>query len=131
MSKKEINRLEILEKVKTKQMTQSALYRVQRVAAEILKISMRQVKRLAKAYREQGAAGLVSKRWGKPSNNQIAQEVKQKVVDVLSMQCAQDHDSRGTMETEKGEATQKSPTARTTGMFRGTGTDRWITPRLV
>jgi len=76
MSTKEINRLEILEKVKTKQMTQ-------RVAAEILKLSTRQVKRLVKAYREQGASGLVSKRRGKPSNNQITQELKQKVVDAL------------------------------------------------
>jgi len=48
MSTKEINRLEILERVKAKQMTQ-------RVAAEILKLSTRQVKRLVKAYREQGA----------------------------------------------------------------------------
>ena len=76
MSKKEIKRLEVLEKVKTKQMTH-------RVAAEILKLSIRQVKRLAKANREQGAAGLVSKRRGQPSNNQIAKEVKQKVVDRL------------------------------------------------
>jgi len=76
MSTKEINRLEILEKVKTKRMTQ-------RVAAEILKLSTRQVKRLVKAYREQGAVGLVSKRRGKPSNNQITQELKQKVVDAL------------------------------------------------
>jgi len=76
MSTKEIDRLEILEKVKTKRMTQ-------RVAAEILKLSTRQVKRLVKAYREQGASGLVSKRRGKPSNNQITQELKQKVVDAL------------------------------------------------
>jgi len=76
MSTKEINRLEILERVKTRQMTQ-------RVAAEILKLSTRQVKRLVKAYREQGAVGLVSKRRGKPSNNQITQELKQKVVDAL------------------------------------------------
>jgi transposase len=76
MSTKEINRLEILEKVKTKQMTQ-------RIAAEILKLSVRHVKRLVKAYREQGAIGLVSKRRGKPGNNQIKQELKQKVVDAL------------------------------------------------
>jgi hypothetical protein len=41
------------------------------------------VKRLAKAYREQGAGGLISKRRGKPSNNQIPKEIRQKVVDLL------------------------------------------------
>ena len=39
---------------------------------------MRQVKRLLRAYRQQGAAGLVSKQRGKPSNYQLAEDVKRK-----------------------------------------------------
>ena len=56
---------------------------IQKEAAEVLGISVRQVKRLVKVYRREGAKGLVSKRRGKPSNNQLAEETKQKALDLL------------------------------------------------
>jgi transposase len=76
MSKKELSRLEVMQRLKDKRMTQKA-------AAAALGIGERQVKRLWKRYREKGAAGLVSRRRGKPSNNRLSAEVEQAVVDLL------------------------------------------------
>ena len=56
---------------------------IQKEAAEVLGVSVRQVKRLVRAYRREGARGLVSKRRGKPSNNRLAGETKQRVLDLL------------------------------------------------
>ena len=49
----------------------------------MLDVSVRQVKRLLRNYRQGGASGLVSQRRGKSSNHQISAEVKQKVLDFL------------------------------------------------
>ena len=76
MSKKELTRLEVIGRLKAKKMTQKK-------AAEALGISVRQVKRLCKNYREKGAAGLVSQRRGKPSNNRLPAETKQAAIDLL------------------------------------------------
>jgi transposase len=76
MSKKEINRLEVMQRVDEKRLKQ-------RAAAEQLGISERQLKRLLRRYRQAGARGLVSKRRGKPSNNQLAKETRRKVLDLL------------------------------------------------
>ena len=46
-------------------------------------MSVRQVKRLWRAYQEQGAAGLVNKSRGKPSHNQLDEAVKQQVLDLI------------------------------------------------
>jgi transposase len=56
---------------------------IQKEAADVLGIGVRQVKRLLKAYRPEGAKGLVSKRRGKPSNNHLAEETKQQALDLL------------------------------------------------
>jgi transposase len=76
MSAKEVNRLEVMQRVDEKRMKQKA-------AAELLGISERQVKRLLRRYRQDGASGLVSKRRGKPSNNRLAEETRQKALDLL------------------------------------------------
>jgi transposase len=55
----------------------------QKEAAEILGLTVRQVKRLLSKYRKHGADGLVSQRRGKASNNQLALEVRQKGLDLL------------------------------------------------
>jgi len=55
----------------------------QKEAAEILGVSVRQIKRLLSKYRKDGASGLVSQRRGKASNNQLSAEVKQKGLDLL------------------------------------------------
>jgi transposase len=76
MSPKEVNRLEVIQRVKEKRMKGKA-------AAELLGISERQVKRLVRRYREQGAGGLISKRRGKPSSHQLGEETKREVLDLL------------------------------------------------
>ena len=55
----------------------------QKEAAEMLGVCVRQVKRLLCAYRRSGAPGLVSKRRGRPSPNQLDEKVKRKVLDLL------------------------------------------------
>ncbi len=76
ISDKEIQRLEIMTQLSKKQLTQ-----VQ--AAEQLRLSVRQVKRLWRLYTDHGAAGLVNKSRGKPSHNQLKPEVKQRVLDLI------------------------------------------------
>ena len=67
MSTKELSRLEIMQRLAEKRMSQ-------REAAHVLGVSVRQVKRLLRAYREHGAQGLISKRRGRPSNNRLAED---------------------------------------------------------
>ncbi len=44
-------------------------------AAERLELSRRQIERMVLRYRTEGAAGLISKRNGRPSNNQLPEGV--------------------------------------------------------
>jgi transposase len=76
MSKEELSRLEVMEQLQEKRMGQ-------RTAAEVLGLSVRQVKRLLCAYRREGAAGLVSKQRGKPSHHQTAPETVRAALDLL------------------------------------------------
>jgi transposase len=76
MSKEELSRLEVMEQLQEKRMGQ-------RTAAEVLGVSVRQVKRLLCAYRREGAAGLVSKQRGKPSHHQTAPETVRAALDLL------------------------------------------------
>jgi transposase len=76
MSNKELTRLEAMQRIKEKRMTQEE-------AGRILGISVRQVKRLYRSYRKRGAKGLVSQRRGKASNHQMDAEVKQKALDLI------------------------------------------------
>ena len=79
MSPKEITRLEAMQRVKDKRMSQVE-------AARQLRLSERQVQRLWRAYREDGAGGLVSKRRGRPSNHQLETGVKQEALDQIQRQ---------------------------------------------
>jgi transposase len=76
MSNREITRLEVIQRLQEKRLSQKA-------AAEMLGLSTRQVKRLFRAYKAQGAKGLVSKRRGQLSNNQLDDELVQQVVDLI------------------------------------------------
>jgi hypothetical protein len=73
---KEPTRLDIVKGLAGKSMHQAE-------AAQQLGISVRQVKRIWRAYQEGGAEELISRRRGKPSNNRLSQEVKQQAVDLL------------------------------------------------
>jgi hypothetical protein len=69
MSGREVKRLEVLQQVVDRVITQ-------RQAAEKLGLCDRQVRRLLRCYERQGAAGLVSRKRGKPSNRRIHPSVK-------------------------------------------------------
>jgi transposase len=64
MSQHELSRLEVFHQLQDKRLRQ-------RQAADILSLSVRQVIRLAKAFKRDGASALVSKRRGRPSNNRL------------------------------------------------------------
>jgi transposase len=76
MSTKELNRLEIMQKLAEKRMRQKE-------AARILGLSLRQVKRLLKNYRRDGVQGLISRRRGRASNNRLSEEIRKKTLGLL------------------------------------------------
>lgn len=76
MSNREITRLEVMQRVKEKRLTQKE-------AAEILHLSLRQVKRLSCRYKAHGAPGLVSRHRGKPSNNRLDAGLVQQAIDLI------------------------------------------------
>jgi transposase len=76
MSVKELSRLEVMQRLAKKQLSQAE-------AGTILELSTRQIKRLLKAYRRQGAAGLVSKQRGRPSNHRLAENIRQPALNAL------------------------------------------------
>jgi len=76
MSAKELSRLEVMQRLTEKRLSQKE-------AGTILHLSMRQIKRWLKAYREKGAAGLVSKHRGRKGNNRLAEDVQKRVLNLL------------------------------------------------
>ena len=76
MSNQEISRLEVMQRLKEKRLTQKE-------AAGMLQLSVRQIKRLYRAYKALGAKGLISARRGKPSNHQLKAEVVQQALDLI------------------------------------------------
>ena len=76
MSLKEADRYAVIEQVIQRTMGQSD-------AALWLGISVRQVKRLVRAVRQDGAQGAVSKRWGVPSNRRISEAVREQFIGLV------------------------------------------------
>ena len=76
MSTKELGRLEVIGRVLERRLTQ-------RKAAEQLGLSLRQVERLCRAYRSDGASGLVSRKRGRRSNRKLAAAFRERVVDLV------------------------------------------------
>jgi len=76
MSPREITRMEVMQRLKEKRLTQKE-------AARLLDISVRQVKRLWQAYQQHGASGLISARRGRPSNNRLDAGVIQQARDLI------------------------------------------------
>ncbi len=76
MSTKELDRLEIIGRVLERRLTQ-------RTAAEQLGLSLRQVERLCRAFRSDGAAGLVSRKRGRRSNRKLAAALRARAVDLV------------------------------------------------
>jgi len=76
MSQRELQRLEIINKVIEKRLTQKQ-------ASKQLGICRRQLCRLIKCFRESGATGLVSKRRGKPGNHRYPDYFRGYVIEVI------------------------------------------------
>ncbi len=76
MSKRELGRVEVLARVRSKQL---------RVvdAARLMRVSCRQGKRLWKRYGEEGAAGLKHRSAGRPSNRAYEEKFRQKVLRLV------------------------------------------------
>jgi hypothetical protein len=76
MSKKELSRLEVMQRLKAKRLKQKE-------ASQMLGISVRQVKRLYRSYLASGAKGLVSQKRGKASNHHLSEVVVQQARDLI------------------------------------------------
>jgi transposase len=76
MSAKEVRRLEVMQRLSERRMSQKE-------AGTILDLSVRQIKRLLRAYRQEGATGLVSKHRGRKSNNRLSTDVKNQALNLL------------------------------------------------
>lgn len=76
MSQKEVSRLECLEKLANKRLSQIE-------AATLLGVSTRQVRRLQRAYEAAGAQGLISRHRGKRGNNKLANQTKEKAIKLI------------------------------------------------
>ncbi len=76
MSKRELGRVEVLARVKSRQLRQVD-------AALLMGVSYRQGKRLWKRYREEGAAGLKHRSAGRRSHRAYAEKFRQKVLGLV------------------------------------------------
>lgn len=83
MGQKERDRLKVLHEVKQKKLTQKQ-------AADILKISERQLRRLIKRFRKAGDTAVVHALRGRSSNRKIACELQEKAIAELSRPECQD-----------------------------------------
>lgn len=76
MSTTELDRLKVVQRVAERSLTGV-------VAAQQLGVTPRQMGRLLKSYRLDGAAGLVSKKRGKPSHRAYSSEFKERVLSII------------------------------------------------
>jgi transposase len=76
LSAREIDKLTVLKRVEARRLTQ-------REAAGILGMSERHVRRLLRTFRATGAAGLASKRRGRPSNRRINEYTQEDALDLI------------------------------------------------
>ena len=76
MSAQELGRLEIIGRIVERRLTQ-------RKAAEQLGLSVRQVERLCRAFRVEGAAGLISHKRGRPSNRRLSGALREQALDLV------------------------------------------------
>lgn len=73
MSIKELKRLHVVKKVLERQLKQ-------RQAASILSLSERQIRRIIKAVKEEGEAGIIHKSRGQPSNRRLPGNIKEEAL---------------------------------------------------
>ncbi len=76
MSQKELDRAQVMRQLDERQIKA-------RQAAEQLQLSIRQIRRLLRAYRREGARALLSKKRGQPSNHQLDPQTKARAAELL------------------------------------------------
>ncbi|MCK5190900.1 MAG: helix-turn-helix domain containing protein, partial [Methylococcales bacterium] len=76
MSYQEIDRVGVVELVESKKLSQIE-------GSKQLNISSRQMRRLQQLYRKEGVSGLLSKRRGKPSNNQLTEAINSEIISLV------------------------------------------------
>jgi len=76
MSHKEIDRVGVIKLVESKKLSQ-------KVGAKQLFISARQMRRLQKRFHQHGNLGLISSKRGRPSNNQLPEQVQLEIVALI------------------------------------------------
>ncbi len=76
MSNKELDRLTVMKALDSRTIKQKH-------AAGQLGLSIRQIKRLLKGYRQNGAAALISRRRGRPSNRCLSESIRTKALDLI------------------------------------------------
>lgn len=76
MSNRECDRADVMARIKHKKMSQIQ-------AATLLELGVRQVKRLYKAYKDQGIRGLVSQHRGKRGNHRLSDQVKEAAIRII------------------------------------------------
>ena len=76
LSRKELDRLEILTRLVERRLTQ-------RQAGELLGVSERQARRLHRAFKAQGAAALASKRRGRPSHRRLPEQIRRQALELI------------------------------------------------
>src|SRR3712207_5536124 len=76
MSKRELNRIDILARLESGRLTPGA-------AAALLQVSERQVYRLRRRFRDGGPAAIADRRRGKPSNNRLPAVLRDQAVALV------------------------------------------------
>jgi len=76
MNKKEREKLKVLIRLECKTLTQ-------KIASQQLKLSVRQVQRLLKRYRNKGESALISLQKGKKSNNRLSNISRQEIAKII------------------------------------------------
>ena len=76
MSKRELNRIDVLARLESGHLTPAA-------AAELLRVSERQVYRLVRHFRDSGPAGIADRRRGHPSNNRLPAVLRDHAVSLV------------------------------------------------
>ena len=91
MSQKEAKRAQVMELLTAGEINQKE-------AGQRLAVSVRQIKRIVRRYRETGLAGLISKKRGHPSNRRLNEETKRLSIELIGTHY---HDFGPTLVCEK------------------------------
>ena len=76
MSNRELNRIDVLARLESGRLTPV-------IAASLLQVSERQVYRLMRRFRDDGAAGMADRRRGRPSNNRLPDVLREHAVALV------------------------------------------------